>query len=152
ELGFTTPEDIKDLMTSNEHAFPPRIIRNALDDTEYNFAGRIVDREGGVLVGARGRGRAAIDGFYPGLPMQLKVTTTPEIGTMLQNVGDAWNAAKNIRELNLYIRCEQFTRDAVIAAMPEWFTVDHYLLDGRIRAVHFLTASGWLDLVHGVIQ
>lgn len=153
ELGFTTHEDAKDLMTSNEHAFPFRIVKNALRPDEFAFAEKIVEREGGVLVGARGIGRDAIDGFYKGLPMQLKATvTTPDMANMLAHVGDAWQKAAKIRDLNLYIRCEQFERQAVIDALPGRFIVDHYLLDGRIRAVHFLTNDGWLDILHGVIQ
>ena len=152
QLGFTTPEDAKDLMKSSEKVLFPDIVPNALNADEYSFAQRIVDREGGVLVGARGTNRAAIDGFYKGFGMQLKVTTTDKIDNMLQNVGVAWAKAANVRDVDLYIRCELFTREQIIAAMPGRFTVDHYLLDGRIRSAHFLTANGWLDLLHGVIQ
>jgi hypothetical protein len=152
ERGFTTRADLDDLVTSVERRFPPEVITNALSIEEHSFGEIIIQREGGTLVGARVEGQRAVDGFLNGFGLQLKSTTTPRLENMLGHVGDAWDKAAGKRGVDLFIRCQQFTRQQVVDMIPGRFIIEHYLQDGRIGKVHFLTSDGWIDIINGVIQ
>ena len=152
-MGFTTPEDLQDLIKSSERmGLPGEVIRNAMDDKELGFANEIIKREGGVFVGNRGAGPTAIDGFYQGLPVQLKdASDKADVANAVSTLGDAWGKAKDFKDVNVFIRCQQFAKEAVRAMFPLRQGPD-YMQDGRITTAHFLTADGWLDIFKGVIE
>jgi hypothetical protein len=154
KMGVTDPREVKDLMESSEAiGHPGRIDPGKLDDVELPFAQKLIERDGGVLVGPVRKGREAIDGFYAGHPMQLKSLTTDKLRNILDYVGQA--EAKVIKfkfsGVDLYIRCEAVTRNALLAEI-QLDGLASITLEGRLSSMHFLTAGGWIDIVGGVIR
>lgn len=151
--GFTIPEDIRDLLKSAERTgFPGEVIKNAMDEKEYSFANEIINREGGVMVGNRRGNRDGIDGFYQGLPIQLKdASDKSDVASVIGALKLAWKKAANYKDLSVFIRCQQYTKDAVRNMFPLQQGPD-YMNDGRVTTAHFLTADGWLDVFKGVFE
>ena len=130
------------------------VIRNALEDHEYQQALDIVKYKGGTFKGAEKANFQGIDGWLDGIPVQLKEVQGKSIHAVRRNIVDgAKDMSKAGYEGDLYIDASKtgVSMKEMIDHFKPGSPVSNITKEGTVKNIHIKTQDGWLNVTNGSI-
>lgn len=124
---------------------PASIVRNKLDQNEFQFAQEIVEHFGGDLVGQLKKHLPAIDGHLNGMPIQLKVYSGSSPTAVSRLVLESGQRAKKngVNGLEVFIKAPNVSSEAINSG-PIKTIINQ---ESSLSVVNILTKDGWERLI-----
>jgi len=125
---------------------PGTVIRNKLDQHEFDFAQDIIRERGGQFIGQPTRDLPGIDGTLNGVPISLK-ETKGGLGAILRHVSKAEEKARNAgyQGIEVYVKAPNVDRASLLD-----FAQKGPLMDipnqGTISSINVRTSDGWVQI------
>ena len=127
------------------------VIRNALDDKEYQQAMDIVQYKGGEFIGAPNNKFPGIDGWLDNVPVQLKVAEGKSILAVQRNIVGAANDMKKANyQGDVYLditKTEVTLKQLSDFVKPNTPIFNILKKENTVNNIYVKTSQGWLKLM-----
>jgi YD repeat-containing protein len=134
---------------------PGKVIRNSLDNLEYQQALDLVEFRGGVFEGAPKARFPGIDGWLDGTPVSLKRMQSESIFSLQRNIvkgADSLAKQNYIGDIALDATFSKLTFRQISEFVKPGSPIGNILGEGVVNNVYIKTRGGWMNITRATIS